>query len=133
MNREEASKLLNIYGEAWVRRDPDLILTIFTSNAVYNDPKEPENHGHEGIRAYWISKVIGEQKDIIFKLLNVWVDGGVVIAEWNAEFTDTKRGLRIAMNEVAIFTVQDGKFSSLREYYKSKKTPIESVELHPSA
>ncbi len=29
------------------------------------------------------------------------------------------------MTEIAIFTVKDGKFSSLREYYKSIKIPFE--------
>ncbi|MDR3558464.1 MAG: hypothetical protein P4L61_02955, partial [Candidatus Pacebacteria bacterium] len=66
-----------------------------------------------------------------FKLLNVWidegrggVDGATVIAEWDAEFIDTKRNLHIDMTEVAIFGVKDGKFSSLREYYRSVKKPL---------
>ena len=124
MNKNEATKLLNIYGQAWVKQDPDLVLTIFTPDASYNDPKEPVNNGHGGIRAYWITKVVGEQKDISFKLLNVWVDGVTVIAEWEASFTDTKRSLKIEMTEVAIFTVKDNKFGSLREYYKTQKSPL---------
>lgn len=124
MTKEKAVELLGVYGKAWETRDPDLIITIFTPDAIYNNPKEPENHGHEGIRAYWTSKVIGEQKNIHFQLRNVWIDGDSVIAEWDAKFTDTKRNLYIKINEVAIFTVQDDKFSSLREYYKSEKTPL---------
>lgn len=124
MKKELVQKLLNTYGEAWVKQDPDLIVTIFTSDATYNDPHEPEIHGHNGIRAYWKSKVIGEQKDISFKLLNTWIDGDTVIAEWNAEFTDVKRILRIKMREVGIFGVKDEKFSSLREYYKTTKNPL---------
>ena len=124
MKKEEAQKLLNTYGEAWVKQDPDLIVTIFTPDAIYNDPHEPEIHGHDGIRTYWKSKVIGEQKDISFKLLNTWVDGDTVIAEWDAEFTDIKRNLRITMREVGIFSVKNGKFSSLREYYKTTKTAL---------
>lgn len=124
MTKEEAINLLNIYKEAWEKQDPELILTVFTPDARYFDPKEPENHGHDGIQAYWIDKVVHGQKDIKFKLLNTWIDGGHVIAEWHAEFIDVKRSLNIKMDEVAIFTTRDGKFSSLREYYKSEKTPI---------
>lgn len=126
MTREEAIILLNTYGKAWEKQDPDLILTIFTPDATYNDPKEPENHGHAGVRAYWMSKVVGEEKNIKFKLLNTWVSGesADVIAEWYAEFIDTKRNVQIKMTEVAIFTTRGGKFSSLREYYKSEKTPL---------
>ena len=47
-----------------------------------------------------------------------------MIAEWHATFKDIKRNLFVDMTEVAIFTVKDGKFSALREYYKSVKTPL---------
>ncbi len=124
MTKEEAIILLNIYKEAWEEQDPERILTVFTSDASYYDPKEPENYGHDAIRSYWINKVVGEQKNIHFTLLSTWVDGSNVIAEWYVEFVDTKRSLQIKMKEVGIFTVREGKFSSLREYYKSEKTPL---------
>jgi hypothetical protein len=60
-NREITLRNLEVYGRAWMTADENLILTIFTEDAIYNDPTEPENHGHEGIRKYWISKVQGEQ------------------------------------------------------------------------
>lgn len=124
MNKDEALKLLTIYGQAWVTQDPDLIVSIFTEDATYNDPSEPENIGREAIRAYWMRKVIGEQSNITFELKNVWQDGEVVIAEWYAGFDDIKRSLKVKLQEVAIFTVRNGKFSSLREYYKSELSPI---------
>lgn len=124
MTKEEATKLLNIYGKAWVTRDPDLITTIFTSDATYNDPHEPENIGIDAIRQYWLSKVVEGQKDISFDLKHVWVDGENVIAEWHAQFTDTKRNVWIDMQEIAIFKTKENKFSSLREYYKTVKTPL---------
>jgi len=124
MTKEQATKLLNIYGKAWVTRDPDLIVTIFTEDATYDDPHEPENIGREAIRSYWISKVIGEQSNISFDLKNVWIDVDTVVAEWYAELTDTKRNLKIKMQEVAIFTTKEDKFSSLREYYKTEKVAL---------
>lgn len=124
MTKDQAIKLINIYGEAWVNRDPELIVTLFTEDATYNDPKEQENIGREAIKQYWINKVVGGQKDISFKLLNIWVDGDIVIAEWYAEFIDTIRNLKIKMTEVAIFATRDGKFSSLREYYKTEKIAL---------
>jgi len=98
--------LIAIYGQAWMTRDPELILDIFTEDATYLDPSLPENQGHEGIRAYWVSKVIGEQKDIVFKLRNLWLDGDTVIAEWDATFINTKKNVRVEMSEVAIFGVR---------------------------
>lgn len=82
MTKEKALELLNIYGKAWVTQDPDLVTTIFTENATYNDPHEPENIGRDAIRAYWMSKVVGEQKDVSFKLLNYWVaEGGAQLSQ----------------------------------------------------
>lgn len=124
MTKEEAIKLIEIYGRAWETRDPELIITIFTEDATYNDPKEPENIGIAAIKRYWETKVIGEQQDIKFNLLNVWVDGENVIAEWHATFVKHKESVFVDMTEVAIFGVRDGKFSSLREYYKSIKRPV---------
>lgn len=124
MTRETARKLIEIYGLAWETRNPDLIVTIFTDEATYNDPKEPLNVGKEAIRQYWVTKVIGEQDDVKFIMKNLWVDQNEVIAEWHATFKDTKRNLLIEMDEVAIFTVKGDKFSSLREYYKTIKTSL---------
>jgi|SRR3989344_2036805 len=124
MTKEKATELITIYGEAWVTQDPKLILTIFTPDATYFDPHEGEQKGHQGISTYWQSKVVESQKDISFKLLNVWVDGETVIAEWNAKFTDLKKGVAIDMHQVAIFETREEKFSSLREYYWTVKTPI---------
>ena len=107
-----------------MQRDADLILSVFTPDATYFDPAEGEAQGHDGIKHYWQFKVLESQKDIHFKLLNLWIDGDTVIAEWNAKFIDTKRQLHIDMTEVAIFGVRDDKFSSLREYYRNIKTPV---------
>jgi ketosteroid isomerase-like protein len=121
--RDTAIKLLEIYGKAWKTRNPELVGTIFAEDATYNDPKEAISSGREAIKEYWRHKVIGEEDDIKFELLNLWVDAETAIAEWHATFKDTKRNLHIDMNEVAILTIKDGLINSLREYYKSVKTP----------
>jgi len=121
--RDTAIKLLEIYGRAWETKDAELITTIFTEEATYDDPKEPKNNGKEAIKKYWEYKVIGEQEDIKFDLVNLWVDGETAIAEWHATFKDVKQHCHIEMNEIAVFTVKDGLISSFREYYKSIKTP----------
>ncbi len=124
MTRNQATKLIETYGQAWMQRDAELILSVFTPEATYFDPAEGVVRGHAGIKKYWEDKVLDSQKDIEFKLLNVWVDNDTVIAEWNASFIDTERQLHIDMTEVAIFGVTDDKFSSLREYYRSVKTQV---------
>jgi len=124
MTRERAIELIGIYGKAWEDRDADLVLSIFTPAATYFDPREGMKTGHAEIKEYWQSKVIGSQKDVHFKLLNTWIDGDVVIAEWNVLFIDVTRNLSIDMTEVAIFTAEGELFSSNREYYRSIKTAV---------
>ncbi len=124
MTNQEARELIKVYGEAWEERDADKILTIFTEDATYFDPRETIAKGHDGIREYWNMKVLNNQKDIHFTLLNLWIDGDSVIAEWNAKFIDIERLLHIDMTEVAIFTVREDKFSSLRKYYWTAKRPV---------
>lgn len=124
MTKEKALELINIYGKAWETQDTELVASIFTDDATYNDPMEPENIGVDAIKEYWKYKVIGEQKNIKFNLKNIWMDGDTVIAEWNSRFDDIKRNINIDMIEVAIFAVKNDKFSSLREYYKDVKTAI---------
>ncbi len=124
MTKDQAKALVTVYGEAWMERDLEKILTVFTPDATYFDPREKEVRGHDGIRKYWQTKVLNNQTDITFNLLNLWVDGDTVIAEWKATFTDLERQMRIDLTEVAIFAVRGEQFSSLREYYWSAKTSL---------
>ena len=117
-------RVLNLYGKAWVTQDPELILTIFTENAVYNERilKKPMI-GHAQIKKYWHDKVVAGQKDIKFKLLHTWVDGNTAIAEWQADFYRTDQRVKLSMREVAILTFRGDKISSLREYWHSEELP----------
>lgn len=115
-------ELIKIYEEAWVNRDPDKIITIFTKDATYFDPKMKKVYsGHDGIKNYWRIKVVEEQRDIKFKLLNIYVDGNTAIAEWDATFYNTKENVKIHLLEVAILEFQGDKIKSLREYYASER------------
>ena len=99
-------------------------MTIFDSDTTYTNPDESINYGYEGIKKYWNDKVIEEQRNINFKILNIWVDGDTVIAEWDADFIDIKINMKVVLTEVAIFTIKDDKFTSVRGYYKTNKIPL---------
>src|SRR3989344_61776 len=86
--------IIKIYEDAWVNQDSDKILTIFTKDAVYHERVLGKPHiGHKQIKQYWQTKVVEEQSDIKFKLLNFYIDGDTVIAEWDASFySNVKNG-----------------------------------------
>jgi hypothetical protein len=72
--------------------------------------------GRDGIRSYWQTKVVGGQANITCDLLNLYLDDGTAIAEWQAEFDDTAQQVRKRMREVALLTFDGPLIASLREY-----------------
>jgi len=116
---------LDAYKTAWEQQNPELILTIFTKDAVYHERvlQEPIR-GHEGIAAYWQEKVVEGQSRISFTLLNTHIDGSTGIAEWEVSFDDVVQRKRKHMKEIAILEFVDGKIASLREYWASEVTSV---------
>ena len=121
INKEIAENILKIYEEAWIEQDFNKILSIFTEDGIYHERvlEEPFK-GHNEIKQYWKEKVIEEQSEIKFKLLNYWVCENTLIAEWEASFNSNIKKSRVYMKEVAIMEIKDNKIKSLREYWQSK-------------
>jgi hypothetical protein len=124
-NREIARELIGIYSQAWEHQDPHLLGRIFTPEAVYTErPYEKSLFGLSQIKAYWNAKVVHSQANVKFELLDLFTDGDVAVAEWEAEFDDLAEAVHKQMREVAIITISDCKISTLREYWSSR-------EVHP--
>ncbi len=120
-----AKSILKTYEEAWVEQDVDKILSIFEENGIYHERvlKEPMV-GHSEIAAYWQSKVCEEQSDIVFKLLNYYISGNTIIAEWEASFNSNIINARYHLKSVAVLEIKHDKIHSFREYWHSEKTPL---------
>ncbi|MEB3067720.1 nuclear transport factor 2 family protein [[Mycobacterium] vasticus] len=114
---------IDTYLRAWMTQDPDLIVTIFTDDAIYHERVLGEPiRGRAGIRDYWQTKVVDGQGDIDARLLNLYTatDGKTVIAEWEATFDDRVQGGRKRIREVAILEFDANRIASLREYWASE-------------
>lgn len=124
VDKKTVKKILKTYEEAWVKQDIAKILSIFKKDGVYREKafKKPFR-GHKEIGEYWKTKVVEEQSRIKFKLLNYFICGDAVIAEWKASFDSNIENARIQLKEVAILELKDGKIKRLREYWHSEKTP----------
>src|SRR5260370_42009309 len=122
LTKQEAHEVIDTYIRAWEGQDPDLIVTIFTESATYHERvlQDPIPN-REAIRGYWQSKVVESQANIRVRLLNVYIDGDTVIAEWEAEFDDQAQGVRKRIREIAVLTFEDRLISSLREYWASEQ------------
>jgi ketosteroid isomerase-like protein len=121
VTRAEARDIVDTYIRAWETQDPDLIVTIFTPGATYHERVlEEPIPDREAIRRYWQTKVVQSQAVIQVKLLNLYVDGDTVIAEWQAEFDDLAKGVRKRMRELAVLVFEGGRIASLRECWASE-------------
>ena len=122
VTKTEARKVLATYIRAWETQDPDLIVTIFTPAATYHERVLSDPiPDRDAIRAYWQDKVVGAQANLRCELLEMYLDGDTVIAEWLAEFDDLAQGVRKRMKEVALLVFEDGLIASLREYWASEQ------------
>ena len=119
ISKKIAEDILKKYGEAWVDQDVDKILSIFTEDGIYHERVlEKPFVGHEQIRKYWQGKVVEEQSNIKFKLLNYYIEGDILIAEWDASFHSNIKKANLHIKEVAILKIKKDKIKSLREYWQ---------------
>ena len=124
LDKKEVEKVIGVYADAWVNQDVKKVLSIFTDDAVYHERVlEKPYVGHTEIGGYWQGKVVTEQSDIHFKLLNLCIDGNTVIAEWDANFLSNIKKKRVRILEVAILEFSGNKIKSMREYWQSEYTP----------
>lgn len=120
-----AENILKTYGEAWVEQNTDKILSIFHTDGIYHERVLGKPMvGHKEIAQYWQTKVVQEQSNIKFALLNYYLCENTVIAEWEASFNSNIENCRIHIKEVAILEIEGNKIKSLREYWQSEKLTL---------
>jgi ketosteroid isomerase-like protein len=121
LTKAHVESVIETYIKAWENQDPDLIVTIFTEHATYHERVLGEPiRDRSGIREYWSTKVVASQSNITCELLNLYLDGGTAIAEWEAHFDDLASNTRKRMREVALLVFDGPRIASLREYWASE-------------
>jgi uncharacterized protein (TIGR02246 family) len=132
LSKQDVRDVIAVYMKAWKTQDPDLIVTIFTPEATYHERvmEEVTIAGREAIRAYWESKVVGSQANIICGLVRLHLDHDTdtAIAEWVAEFDDVPKGVRKRMREIAVLEFEGRQIAALREYWASETVPSPAPE-----
>ena len=119
LDKKTVKEIISIYSDAWINQDSKKIISIFTPDAVYHENVlEKPYVCHKEIKQYWKEKIVKKEKNIDFKLLNIYIDGYVAIVEWEANFL--YKGKKILMREVVILEIEGNKIKSLREYWHSK-------------
>lgn len=121
LTRDRVLASLKVYQIAWETQDPKLIVTIFTEDAIYHERIfERPIRGREGIRRYWMTRVVKDQANISFRVLNLYLDRSTAVAEWEASFDDLPQKVRKRIREVAILDFRDDLICGLREYWSTE-------------
>ena len=121
VTRKVALEVIRKYKQAWIDRDPKAIIKIFTENGRYYEyvMKKPYI-GRNRIKKYWEEKVVATQRNIRFKLLNLYIQGNVAVAESDVRFNDIGRNIEIHMKELIILEFKGNEISYLRGYWSSE-------------
>ena len=113
MNAEE---WIAAYRRAWLERDPEKVVTLFTDDAVYRSSPFREPHfGSAGIRDYW-TRATSTQEELDLRFGDPVVEGSKVVVEWWAIMRDEGAWITLPGCLLLRFA-EDGRCEELREYW----------------
>ena len=104
------------YGRAWVGRDPEAAVALFTEDAVYRSSPFREPHvGATGVRDYW-TRATSTQEELDLRFGQPVVEGRKVVVEWWAIMRDEGAWITLPGCLLLRFA-EDGRCEELREYW----------------
>lgn len=119
MTKAEFELWLHRYGEAWMTRDADKLVPLFTDDVLYYEtPFESPMHGSDAIREYW-SVLPSEQDHIHFHYRAVTVlPTNEAVAQWWASFIRLPSGMHVKIDGVMMCEFDEsGRCSVFREWW----------------
>jgi len=84
----EAIDWVAAYGDAWMTREPDRIVRLFTPDATYRERRfRAAIQGADAIRSYWQDLVHDLQRDVHFQPEQIVVAGNQAFVHWSSHFS----------------------------------------------
>ncbi|WP_250031172.1 nuclear transport factor 2 family protein [Paractinoplanes maris] len=109
------------YLTAWRKRDPDLLETVFTGNALYWDkPFQPPIDGLTGIQEYWRSEV-SSQRTVSVRVDSIAYRPDGAHLEWTAFLDEGGADVKRVYGFMVIEVDATGMVWELRECYRSQR------------
>lgn len=128
LDSKAVSAWLAAYGAAWIKGDPDAIVALFTSDAVYREtPFDPPMEGSGAIKTYWQEGASDGQADVSFDF-DLWaVQDLEAHAGWTAGFTRKATGSKVELDgtfRLSFELTDEGlKCNYLSEWWHRKEMP----------
>jgi uncharacterized protein (TIGR02246 family) len=124
MTHDELRSWLDTYGRAWETRDPELVVTLFTQDATYQEtPFVKPMRGRAAIHEYWAQKVVQLQEDVRFghEVLAVETDTG--IAHWWVSFVRIRTKSKVKLDGIFLLTFDRTRHCrTLREWWVKQES-----------
>lgn len=114
---------LQLYGKAWMQKNPDLINELFAEGAFYSEkPFSPPFEGLKNIVNYW-KGICQTQNDISFEYQIISVVGNTGIAHFTASFVRNPGNVIVKLD--GVFKVEfnsENKCTGFSEWWQSQKS-----------
>ncbi len=113
----QLAHIMEAYGRAWETRDPDLVLTLFTEDATYQEnPFSAPMEGHAAIRHYW-QEATGPHRDIEFRWERVGSSGETHFVEWVCSYSRADVKGRLELRGIMLIELRGRRIFRFREYW----------------
>jgi len=111
------ARIFETYKRAWETRDADLVLTIFTEDAVYHEnPFDRPMTGHPAIRRYW-KRATRNQRKIEFHWSPVCSAGDLHVVDWKASYVLADGSGPAELRGGMIVELRGERIARFREYW----------------
>ena len=118
MNIQQIKSVMKKYGEAWEKKDTELILDCFTKKGIYQEsPLRKPYNGHKEIKQFWDNVVVKDTANIKFGLGKCYVseDNKTGFAEWTCK--NLYKNRKNFMVGIMILKMKGDKITYLNEYW----------------
>lgn len=116
---------LQVYGSAWIHRDPDRVSALFARDArYYETPFDKPMIGRAAIYEYWREGVKSGQRDVTFQANVLYATSGLGLAHWRASFVRVPSGEVVELDGIlqARFNAS-GQCVEFREWWHRSQKP----------
>jgi ketosteroid isomerase-like protein len=115
--RSLGRELIDTFGAGWSRANVDLMLSVYSSDAVFVEtPFSEPLRGMEAIRRYWL-EVPYHQSEISFSSGEIYGAGSWFSTEFKCVFRRRRTGEWVDARGAIFCETQNGRISEMRMYW----------------
>ncbi len=115
---EAFRRLVDTFGRGWERGDPEEILSVFTSDAVFlESPFGDKDIGLDALRRYW-QDIPVNQAEVSFRSGEIYVAGPWFATEFRCTYRRRRTGEPVDTRGALFCETKDGKISEMRMYWQ---------------